>query len=169
MNYLDLWNDSYLHNSCLMKQKQYLELLWWFVTIIIAVVVLFPIYTNLNSYKFYWINIIYIITFITVARYIFLLPYTFLAKIEFLKVIFIFLCLPAIFLLSQELNLFQNYIDKEGVDALVGNLPYERRESMLAYIRNEMFFFGMGSIMSCIIFPLRLILSIWRGRNRGTV
>ncbi len=152
-----------------MKQKQYLELIWWVVTILIAAVVLFPIYTNLNNFKFYWINIIYIFTFITVSRYIFLLPHTFLANKEILKIILIFLCIPAIFLLSQELNLFQTYVDQEGVDAVVGNLPYQKRESMISYIRNEMFFFGMGSILSCVILPLRLILSIWRGRNRGTV
>lgn len=152
-----------------MKQQHYLELIWWIVTLIIVVAVLYPIQSNLTSYRFNWINIIYIITFITVSRYIFLLPYTFLARIEYLKVILIFLCIPAVFLLSQELNLFQTYVDGEGVDALVGDLPYEKRDSMIAYIRNEMFFFGMGSIVSCVILPLRLILSIWRGRNRGTV
>jgi hypothetical protein len=48
-------------------------------------------------------------------------------------------------------------------------LPYDKRDSMIAYIRNQMFFFGMGSILSCVLLPFRLILSIWRGRNRGTV
>ncbi len=152
-----------------MKQKHYLELIWWIITIISTVIVLFPIYTTLDTYRFGWINIIYIITFITVTRYIFLLQHTFLAHIEYLKVIIIFLCIPAVFLLVQELNLFQTYIDKQGVDALVGDLAYGRREPMLAYIRNQMFFFGMGAIISCILLPFRLILSIWRGRNRGTV
>ncbi len=152
-----------------MKQKHYLELIWWALTILIAVAVLFPIYSSLPSYRFGWINIIYIITFITVSRYIFLLQHTFLAHIEYLKVIFVFLCIPAVFLLVQELNLFQTYIDEEGVDALVGSLPYNKRPSMLAYIHNEMFFFGVGAILSCVLFPFRLILSIWRGRNRGTV
>jgi len=152
-----------------MKQKYYLELIWWIITIIAAIVVLFPIYSTLDDYRFGWINLVYILTFITVSRYIFLLKYTFLARIEYLKIVLIFLCIPAVFLLIQELNLFQTYIDKQGVDALVGELPYGKRESMLAYIRNEMFFFGTGSIVSCIIFPFRLIISIWRGRNRGTV
>lgn len=152
-----------------MKQKYYLELIWWAITILIVIAVLFPIYSSLPAYRFGWINIIYIITFITVARYIFLLQHTFLAKREYLKVILIFLCIPAIFLLSQELNLFQTYIDEEGVNALVGNLAYDERDSMIEYIRNQMFFFGMGSIISCVLLPFRLILSIWRGRNRGTV
>lgn len=152
-----------------MKQKHFLELIWWAITILITVAVLFPIYSSLPSYPFGWINIIYIITFITVSRYIFLLQHTFLAHKEYPKVILVFLCIPAVFLLVQELNLFQTYIDQEGVDALVGSLPYAKRESMLAYIRNQMFFFGMGSIVSCVLFPFRLILSIWRGRNRGTV
>ncbi|MEL7121637.1 MAG: hypothetical protein AAFO07_19470, partial [Bacteroidota bacterium] len=61
------------------------------------------------------------------------------------------------------------YIDNEGFDAIVGNLPYEKRNGLLSYIRNEMFFFGVGSIASCVIFPFRLVLSVWRGRNRGTI
>jgi hypothetical protein len=152
-----------------MKQKHYLELIWWVITVLITIAVLFPIYSSLPSYRFGWINIIYIVSFITVSRYIFLLQHTFLARIEYLKVILIFLCIPAVFLLVQELNLFQTYIDEEGVDALVGSLPYDKRDSMIAYIRNQMFFFGIGSIVSCVLLPFRLILSIWRGRNRGTV
>lgn len=152
-----------------MKQKHYLELIWWIITLLVIVAVLFPIYSSLPTYLFGWLNIIYIVTFITVSRYIFLLQHTFLAHIEYLKVILIFLCLPAIFLLSQELNLFQTYIDKEGVDALVGDLPFGQRNAMISYIRNEMFFFGIGSIVSCVLFPIRLLLSIWRVRNRGTV
>jgi hypothetical protein len=152
-----------------MKQKHYLELTWWMITLLVTVAVLFPIYSSLPTYLFGWINIIYIVTFITVSRYIFLLQHTFLARIEYLKVILIFLCIPAIFLLSQELNIFQTYVDQEGVDALVGDLPFDQRDAMISYIRNEMFFFGIGSIVSCVLLPMRLILSIWRVRNRGTV
>ena len=35
----------------------------------------------------------------------------------------------------QELNYFQTYLDEEGMDTIVGNLPYTRRDDMARYMR----------------------------------
>lgn len=152
-----------------MTNKLLLEILWWLITGLVTFAVLYPIYTTLDSYRFGWINVIYIFTFITLTRHIFLLQLTFLANQEKAKLAIIFLAVPAVFLLIQELTLFQSYINREGLGSLVGALPYDRRTNMINYIRNEMFFFGVGAIISSIVLPFRLILSIWRVRNRGTV
>lgn len=153
-----------------MDSKQQLEMLWWIITIIVVFAVLYPIYNTLGGeYLYTWTNVIFIVTFITVTRYIFLLQHTWLADKETVKVILVFLAVPAVFLLSQELNLFQTYINKQGLDSIVGKLPYDKRANMINFIRSEMFFFGVGSIISTALLPFRLILSVWRKRNRGTV
>ena len=144
-----------------------LELIWWVFTILLVVGVVYPIVNTLEVYPFYLINIIYVITFVTLARYTFLLKFTFLPKHQVLKQVFIFSCIPFVFYLVQELNQFQTFLDEEGWDGIVGQLPYGQRNSMINYIRSEMILFGVGSIISAVVFAFRLILSVWRMRNRG--
>lgn len=152
-----------------MDKKVLLELIWWLFTTVLVIVVLLPVYTRVEAYPFYLTNVIYIVTFVTLTRYIFLLKYTFLAGRQALKVIFFFLCLPLLFYLGQELNYFQTFLDEEGVTAVVGNLDLPSQASLVRYIRNEMLLFGVGSMVAGVVFPLRLLVSVWRFRNRGEV
>ena len=143
-----------------------LESLWWALTLFMVVLILTPIYLTVDNFPFYILNSIYIVTFITVTRYIFLLKYTFVARREIWKIIFVFLMIPAIFLLVQELNLFQTFLDENGMEAMVGEiLPLSRRTAINKYIYNEIMLFGIGSIISCTVLPFRLLISVWRGRN----
>lgn len=151
------------------QQKLKLELLWWLLTFIIVIAVLFPIFYKLPTYPFTAVNVIFILIFITFIRYVFSLPNTFLAHYQFVKVGIILVCPIIIFYLISQVNYFQTFMDEEGMDALVGSLPYDERNDMASYIRNELLLFGVGSIVSAIFLPLRLVLSIWRGYNRGTV
>jgi hypothetical protein len=146
-----------------------LELLWWVITILITAAVLLPIYLKVDGYPFYFLNTVYIVAFITLTRYIFLLPFTFLANREVLKVILFFLAIPFIFYLIQALNQFQLFLDEEGPEALIKNLEGKTLSDMTTYIRSEILLFGVGSIISSLIFPFRLLISVWRKRNRGTV
>ena len=146
-----------------------IELIWWLFTAILMAAVLLPIFTSIHDqYPFYFINLIYIATFITLTRYTFLLHQTFLAKRQVLKVIVFFLCVPLIFFLVQELNGFQTFLDEKGWDTVVGNLAYAKRNGMINYMRSQMILFGVGSIIISVLFPLRLVVSVWRTRNRGT-
>ena len=151
-----------------MNRKALLEILFWAFTALVAGIVLLPIINEVEGYPFFFINVVYIVTAITVTRYLFLLPHTFLAHRQVLKIALVFLCIPFVFYLIQELNHFQVFIDEEGLDALVGNLPYRRRNNMVDYIRSQMILFATGSIISSVAFPFRLIVSVWRTRNRGT-
>ena len=152
-----------------MDKKLQLELVFWLFTIIIAIAVLIPVYNNIPDYPFWIQNIVFIITAITVTRYIFLLKHTFIAKRQLFKVALIFIFIPLIFYLVQEMNYFQTYVDEEGIDALVGHLPYESRDNIFTYMRSELLLFGTMAVISSVLFPLRLILSIWRTHNMGTV
>lgn len=146
-----------------------MELLWWLITALVLAAVLLPIYFNIGNFPFYTLNIVVIVTFITIGRYLFLLPYTFLARRETLKIIIVFLCIPLTFYLIQELNNFQTFIDEQGVERLVGKRPADTQMEWVYFIQNEILLFGVGAVIATVILPFRLILSVWRGRNRGTV
>jgi hypothetical protein len=146
-----------------------MELLWWVFTAIVIFGVLYPILKNVDHYPFLIPNIIFIIVFITFARYIFLLKHTFLAQRQTLKVIIFFLCLPLFFYLSGEINSVRAYLDENGIDALVKNLPYEEHWGFANYIKTQMNFFGSAGLVVTVLLPFRLLISIWRNRNRGTV
>ncbi len=145
-----------------------LELIWWLFTAIVLVAILFPIIREITPYPFLWANCLFIIAFITLTRYVFLLQHTFLAKRQILKAIIVLTITPVIFYLISEVNYFQTYLDEIGIDHLLENMSLSKKQNMVSYIRSEMLFFGVGSVIAAIIFPFRLMLSIWRNRNLGT-
>ena len=147
-----------------------LEVVWWLFTLFAVIAILYPIYKAADaSYPFYKSNILFILVFITFTRFIFFLKHTFLANLEYLKVVIILFSAIIVFLLVNELNLFQTYLDEQGLKNFLGHLSLSEQGSMGNYIRQQMLFFGVGSIIVAILLPLRLVVSIWRGRNRGTV
>jgi len=146
-----------------------MEVLWWLVTLLIAVAVVLPIYFTAGPYRFMVQNTIFVIVFITFTRYIFLLPFTFLARRQFLKQVLIIACIPAIFFLVQELNTFQTFLDENSMEAIIGPLPMQKAAGIGQYLHAEMLLFAVGAIISAVLLPFRLGLSIWRTRNRGTV
>ncbi len=152
-----------------MTQKVQLELFFWLFTAIAAVAVLMPILMAVPGYPFTFVNIVYVVVAITMTRYLFLLKHTFLAKRQQLKVVVIFLCIPLVFYLVQQLNYFQTFLDEEGPEAVIGKLAYTEQQNLLTYIRSELLLFGVMSIISTVLLPFRLILSVWRTHNRGTV
>ncbi len=146
-----------------------MELVWWIFTAVVVFAILFPIIKNVDDYPFLLPNILFIVVFITFARYIFLLKHTFLANRQILKVIIFFLCLPLFSYLVNELTSVRSYLDEQGIDTLVKNLSYENHWSFANYVKTEMYFFGAASLVVTALLPLRLLLSVWRNRNRGTV
>lgn len=146
-----------------------LELTWWAITVLILLGVLLPFQAYWQTYPFFWSNVVFLLVFITLTRYIFFLPYTFLAHRQFLKVAFVFICIPSVFLLIQELNRFQTFLDYNGIEAILGISGLTIENSLINYTYSEMLLFGVGSIICGIVFPLRLLWSVWRLRNRGRV
>jgi len=146
-----------------------LELLMWLVTILIAAGVLYPIWQKAPNYPFWTPNIAFILIFITTTRYIFLLKHTWLAYLQPVKLFLIVLSIPLIFYLINEINFFQTYLDEYGVEEFLGHLNLSQQAELSQYIRNEMLLFGTGSLIAAFLLPIRMIMSIWRTRNRGTV
>ncbi len=144
-----------------------LELVFLIVTAIIAAAVLYPIISVTENYLFLVPNLIFIVVLVTCTRYIFLLKHTWLAKLQVVKTALIFGSIWAVFLLIEQVSKFQSFIDEEGPEALVGDMPLDQMASIVGYIKSEMLFFGVGSIIAVVILAGRLIKSIWNYKNLG--
>ena len=130
-----------------------LEVIWWLFTLFVVIALLYPIYSNAVNYPFYSSNILFIVVFITFARLLFFLKHTFLANREYLKVGIILFSAIIVFLLVNQLNFFQTYLDERGFEGFLGHLSLDRQKSMGGYIRKEMLFFGVGSIILPFCYP----------------
>ena len=151
------------------KLQTRLELTWWIITIIAVIAVLFPIYKTKTDYPFYWSNILFIVSTITLSRYIFLLKHTFLAKRQWLKVLVAVACIPLFLYLMKELNFFQKIAGNIGLEEMFSHLSLGGQTTMTTYVRTEMLFFGTASVITAGLMALRMIISFWRTHNRGTV
>ena len=151
------------------KHKIIVESIWWLFTFILIVIVLLPIYLNVPLFPFYYQNILLITCFVTFTRYVFLLPTTLIARKKWIKVFIVAISAILFFVMTTALGDFRNFLDEEGLQTLVGHLHVKEQSSMMHYMKSEMVFFGVGSIISGIVLPFRMIISLWRVRNRGTV
>jgi len=153
-----------------MKSKLILELGWILFTILLCALVLMPLYNSLGSkYPFYTENIIFIIAAVTFIRYIFLLKFHWIADTTYPKVALIFLSIPIIMYLVDNVYDFQAYVDEEGLYALLEDFPSEKQKSLGSYMKTQMIFFWTAAVISAVLLPIRMIVSLWRQKNRGTV
>ncbi|MBK6372092.1 MAG: hypothetical protein IPF67_02255 [Saprospiraceae bacterium] len=134
-----------------------LEVLWILVAVIIAAIVITPIYFNAEHFPFYWTNGIFVFAFITYTRLMFFINSSMLTLHVSVKLFFLATAVPFTFLLIDMFNDFQVYLDNNG----------QKQISMEIYLRNEILLFGVGAIITSIIFPVFIVISIWRFRNRG--
>ncbi len=151
------------------RNRKLFEIVWWLLTGIIAILVISPIYNTSRTFPYFYINIIFIVAFITLFRYVFFLRYTFLARKKYLKIILVFVSIPLVFYLISNLNEFITETDAFSLEHHFSHLGASEMHSMIKYVRSQMLFFGVASIAAGILFPFRLISSLWRQRNRGTV
>lgn len=143
----------------------WLELVWWAFTALLAFGVLFPIWQSVVDYPFWAANIIFIISAVTLTRYIFLTKFTFLGDRTYLKAALILISAPIVFYLINNLVDFRTHMDEIGLEASLINLIGDDKESMYNYIETEMLFFGVTSVVAMIVFPLKMLKSIWRNLN----
>jgi hypothetical protein len=150
-------------------QKFLLEMVWWVITAVLVVAIMYPIWAAGALYPVNWQNIMFIVLFITLTRYMFFLKYTFLAKIQWLKVVFVLITVPVLFLLIEQHNAFQTNLDNIGPEYVASGVSYPKLLDIAHYAKNEFTFFSVGSILGMIAFMLRMIISVWRLINKGTV
>ena len=150
-------------------QKLRLEFIWWIFTLLLICIVLLPIWQRAPAYPFFIENAFFIAAFVTFTRYIFLLPITLIARKKWIKLIIILASAILFFVMTTALSDFNNFLDVEGLQTLVTHLHVHRQSNIINYMKSEMIFFGVGSIIAGILLPLRMLVSLWRMRNRGTV
>ena len=148
--------------------KLLLEGIWWFVTAIIVSLVMYPIWSNFPEFKFNVVNIVNITAFVTFTRYIFLLKYTFIAKMEKVKIGFVLFTLMIVIAITTQIQSFNVWIDGGDPDVLLSSVgKSSARESLLNYIKSEFLFFVVAAIVSAIVLAGRLMVSVWSVRNRS--
>jgi len=153
------------------KQNQLklkLELLWWVFTAILVMAVLAPIYINKLTFPFYFSNVVFIVVFVTVTRYVFLLKHTWLVEFKWLKIALTLGSVILIFILSTSMIDFNNYLEDVGLQEVVKDLPVEKQYRMIRYIQREVIFFGVGGIVAMIILPFKMLRSLRRRQHTIT-
>lgn len=146
-----------------------LEFIWWVATALLVWAILYPINKAMHVWPYEWWNVVFVVVLITLARYTFLLKHTFIAQKQLWKGVLMVLMIPLTFTLVDGLNGFMVFIEEKTWEPLTGHLPLADKLSIERYIWNQMLFFGAGSIIAAPAFAVRLMLSIWRTHNRGTV
>lgn len=151
------------------KSKFLVEGLFWVVTLIVICLVMLPIYTTGIDFHFWKYNITFIVITLAFTRYIFFLKHMPFSHNTPIKVLFICITAPLLILLIDGLTMFQAYHDEVGLQELVKHLPMTDQNSMMKYMKTEYMFFGVSSIICALILPIRMIISLWRVRHKGTV
>jgi phosphoglycerol transferase MdoB-like AlkP superfamily enzyme len=158
-----------LKNQADIRSKIKLEVIWWCFTIILAFFVMLPIMRNVPAFPFFRINAVLIILGVTFTRYIFLLKHSLIARQSKWKMVVIAASTILVFILMTYIGEFNSYLKEEGLQGLLDHLPFNQQLKMLRYLKNEMTFFGVLALISAILLPFRLVISLWRTKNTGKV
>ena len=137
------------------------ELLWWVITLLIAALVLLPIYTKVPDFPFFLPNFVYVVVAITATRYLFFLDISWLRDRLFLQAAVSLALIPLLFWMGQWFNYFIIFFDEEGPDVLVKYLDPAWRSTIDTYMHSEYRFFGVWAIVACVITPFRLLYNAW--------
>ncbi|HRN34452.1 MAG TPA: hypothetical protein PLC76_02045 [Saprospiraceae bacterium] len=144
-----------------------LEMLWIAGVAILALIVMIPIYAHAREFPFYLDNFIFVFALFTYARFMFFVSTSILTLHVGVKLFFLATAFPFSFLLLDQFNNFRTYIDNHGTQPFFGHLPDKLQIPIDIYLKNEMVLFGVGAIVSSILFPFFLVYSIWVFRNKG--
>lgn len=153
-----------------MYNKLSLELLSWLIIVIIIVAILSPIYTELDmAFPYYAYNTVCIFVFLYFTKHIFLLRHSLFSHHGVVKFVLLLCCIPLLLYIVDGHYEAQRFFDEDGLYNTLSRLDPVTQISLSKYIRYEMVFFAVGSFIVALMLPIRLIVSEWRIRNRGTV
>ena len=153
-----------------MKQKFSAEVLFILGTLTIAVLLLLPVYQEFGmNYSFYRSNFSFIFIFLTLSRYMFLLKYTPFSHTKWIKVILIFACIPLFLFLIDGFYNFQRFLDEIGLQDILLDKSSETAYAVCRYTRSQYLFFAVGGLITLVLFPMRMIISLWRQVNKNSI
>ncbi len=137
------------------------EVAWWAFAIVLACLVLLPLYDSVPDFPFFLPNFIYVVVAITLTRYLFLLHVSWLRDRLFVQAAVAFALIPLIFYMVQAFNAFIIYFDEQGPDVLIQALEKPVGETIDRYMHAEYRFFGVWAIVAAAVTPFRLIYNAW--------
>lgn len=143
-----------------LNQASY-ETLWWAFTLVLAALILAPVYNHIPDFPFFFPNFMYVVVAITLTRYLFFLKITWLRDhLAWQAGLSIFL-LPLIFWMGSYFNYFVTYLDEQNPDVFIKHLPEETAEVMNLYLNTEYKFFAIWAIAAAVVMPFRLLYNVW--------
>ena len=138
-----------------------LELVWWLFTLLLATLVILPLYTTLLEFPFYVPNFVYVVVAVTLTRYLFFLHISWLRDRLFLQGAIIMALIPLLFYMGQRFQNFIIYFDEQGPDVLHRYLDPSIGPAMTQYVHAEYRFFGIWAMTAAVITPFRFLYNIW--------
>lgn len=152
-----------------MDKKIQLELIWWTITALVIFLVMFPIWSEVGTnFRYHNSNIMAIFIFMVYTRLLFVLRHTYIARHAFMKIVFVIMSIPLFIFFMNSINAFQTFVDENGDTALLYQYSDDVAQ-LTKYIKYEYLFFAVAAIITVAMVPFRMILSLWRTRNRGTI
>ena len=133
------------------------EFIWWAFTLVLAGLVLLPIYSQLSGFPYFVSNFIFVVVAITLTRYLFFLDISWLRDHLVVQATFSILLLPLVFWMVQSLNGFITFFDEQGPDVLVKHLDKDLGEILNSYLKTEYRFFGIWAVIASLTLPLRVL------------
>ncbi|MGE5356861.1 MAG: hypothetical protein ACM3PT_11550 [Deltaproteobacteria bacterium] len=150
------------------ENKLIFALLWFLLTGILPVLVLWPIYSNEIKFSFYFHNILIISAPVLFLRYIFFIRFTYIE----MKIIPKLLLIPAGIILAiysyYILNEFIDFYNNNGIYYSLERFTLEKQQFLGNYLFRQFIFFSAFTIITSLIIPARMVISIWRVYNKGT-
>ncbi len=143
------------------------EASWWAFALVLAGMVVLPIYSTVPDFPFYVPNFIYVVTAVTLTRYLFLLHVSWLRDQLLLQAAIAMVLIPLVFYMVQAFNAFVIYFDERGPDILIRSLDPELGRTIDSYMHAEYRFFGVWAIVASIVMPFRLIYNAWARYRAG--
>ncbi|MBB4079662.1 glucan phosphoethanolaminetransferase (alkaline phosphatase superfamily) [Lewinella aquimaris] len=143
------------------------ELAWWAFALVLAALVLLPIYDSIPEFPFFVPNFIYVVVAVTLTRYLFLLRVSWLRDHLIVQAGLALALIPLIFYMIQAFNGFIIFFDERGPDVLVKSLDPAVGETMDRYMHAEFRFFGIWAIMAAVVTPFRLTYNAWKRYRAG--
>ncbi|MBK8700626.1 MAG: hypothetical protein IPN29_14285 [Saprospiraceae bacterium] len=149
-----------------MKWKWFAEIVFLAIAIALAVAVMRPIHDYFgHNFDYYVSNYIFIVLFLTYSRYLFLLKYTPFSHNLWIKLIMLFASIPLLLWLVDDTYDFRRILDETGLEPLINSTNLDTKLNIAKYTKYEYLFFSTGAIITLIMLPFRMMVSIWRVKN----
>ena len=148
------------------RRKLYLEGLFLLLGLLLAALVLSPVYFYDLPFAFLKQNVINIVCFVLFIRLLFFMKSSIINGVQKLKIVLILVFVFLIFLFIKVLNRFTQVVDEAPLEESFLHLPFRQQLFMADYIKHEYLFFATACVILCIIMPVHILINIWKEVNR---